>query len=110
MVLDKVGPQESADILFYEVQSPDGFLALLESSREFDVEHWQRLWDAVASLLSQQNGKLDIWSTFDLNRVIEAIQAHGLRLVGRPYDGLDDFEKAVLEANMFINNIFASDT
>ncbi len=98
---------EAADIIFFEVESPDGFLARLEREQVFDAEHWQRLWEAVARLVTYNNGVLDVWSSYDLARVIETVQALGQTLVGRSYSSLSAFEVQILEANMFIAEMLA---
>ncbi|NPV65523.1 MAG: hypothetical protein HPY64_00090 [Anaerolineae bacterium] len=100
--------QEAADILFFEAEGRGGFLDSLESRRIFDELHWQRLWQAVASLAHYTNGVLDIWAEYDLSRIIDAIQKHSLALVGRQYSSLDDFERHVLDAALFLQNIFSS--
>ncbi len=108
MTFAEFSPQEAADILFFEAESPEGFLSTLESKRLFDDEHWQRLWDAVASLVSHNNGSLGSWATYDLLRVIDAIQEHGKALIGREYDSIDAFEERILEANTFLNDVFTA--
>jgi hypothetical protein len=106
MVPDDIGPQEAADILLYESEAPDGFLTRLESQRVFDTEGWQLLWQAVASLISHNNGTLDTWASYDLSRVIAAVQRHSQALIGRPYEELDEFDEHILAANSFLNEVF----
>jgi hypothetical protein len=108
MTRDGLGPQEAADILFFEAEASEGFLSSLESERVFDNVHWQQLWDAVASLISHHNGMLGTWATYDLLRVVDAVRKHGQDLVGRTYDSLDAFEERVLEANIFLNDVFSA--
>jgi len=101
-------PQEAADILFFEAEGEGGFLHRLEAERVFDNLHWQRLWLAVASLVHHTNGALDVWAEYDLSRIIAAIQEHSRALVGRRYSTLDDFEKQILDAALFLQNIFTA--
>ena len=105
MEQEVLGPEEASDQLFYEVEAPDGFLATLERRRDFDTAGWQRLWQAVASLIHHANGELDIWATYDLSRVVSAVQTRGHQLVGRRFDSLDPFETAILDANIFVNDV-----
>lgn len=100
-----MGQAEASDQLFYEVEAPDGFLATLEHEQVFDTEGWQRLWQAVASLIHHANGDLDIWATYDLSRIVQAVQKRGQALVGRRFDSLDAFETAILDANIFLNDV-----
>ncbi|GEM_PF-3099749 len=99
--------EEAADILFFEAEAANGFLSLF-NQRIFDEVHWQRLWQAVASLITHGSGTLDPWAAYDLARVIEAVQAAGQSLVGRTYDSLDGFEEKVLAANNFLNDVLTS--
>jgi hypothetical protein len=108
MTPDGIDPKDAADILFFEAEAGAGFLRKMELERQFDDDHWQRLWDAAASLISHHNGTLDTWSTFDLMRIVEAVQLEGQKLAGRSYNELDDFEEQVLEANLFLSNIFTA--
>ena len=103
--LEVMGPEEASDRLFYEVEAPDGFLATLERDRVFDMEGWQRLWQAVASLIHHTNGDLDVWASYDLARLVTAVQSRGQKLVGRRFDSLDSFETAILDANIFLNDV-----
>ena len=98
----------ASDRLFYEVEAPDGFLATLERDRAFDTEGWQRLWRAVASLIHHTNGDLDAWATYDLSRIVAAVQKRGQELIGRRFDSLDPFETAILDANIFINDVLST--
>lgn len=97
--------EEAADIIFFEAESPYGFLARL-NARTFDGAHWQQLWQAVAQLANYNGGMFDIWTTFDLARVIRAVKERGQWLSGRSSEDLDEFEQYVLAANQFINEVF----
>lgn len=94
---------DPADILLFEVASPDGFLSRFKN-REFDEEHWQRLWTAVARLLNHNLGQLDPWASHDLAELIETIHRTGYQLVGRNVDSLDEYERSVLSAIEFVNS------
>lgn len=106
MTPDEITPQEAADILLFEAESTIGFLARLENQREFDTEGWQVLWQAVASLISSNNGSLDTWSSYDLARIVDSVQRIGQDLIGRPYEELDEFDEHILAANAFLNEVF----
>ncbi len=108
MTLDALEIQEASDRIFFETEASEGFLACLERDNVFDEESWHRLWEAVASLIRYQNGTLDLWATYDLSRVVAAVQERGQALVGRNYSSLTDQELAILEANIFINEIFGT--
>ncbi|MBN1967043.1 MAG: hypothetical protein JW910_20485 [Anaerolineae bacterium] len=101
-----IGPEEAADIVFYEVEGPDGFLARLEKQRVFDPNHWQQFWQAVAVLLSHHHGTLDVWASFDVSRLVTAIEVRAEQLVGRAEPSLSDFEVHILAAYAFINELF----
>ncbi|GAB4571281.1 MAG: hypothetical protein Kow0077_07590 [Anaerolineae bacterium] len=105
MVTAPFDPQEASDILFFESEAPEGFLHQLKAARRFDVEHWQRLWQAVASLIEHQNGQLDQWEAFDLTRIVLAVQKRGAELAERHESTLDEFERLILEANTFLRGI-----
>ena len=105
---DDLSEHEAADILFFEAESPDGFRVQLEHERRFLAEGWQNLWQAVASLVSHNNGSLDVWASYDLSRVIGAVQEVGMTLQERPVDSLDEFEEKIAAANMFVNEIFGA--
>lgn len=109
MTIDDHHLFEAADTLFFEAEAPDGFLVSLESQRVFDDAHWQRLWEAVASLIAVHNGDLDTWTNYDLMRIIDSVQAEGVKLTGRNYQQLNDFELQILEANVFIRDTFAAE-
>ncbi|MBN2469332.1 MAG: hypothetical protein JXN59_01310, partial [Anaerolineae bacterium] len=84
-----------------------GFLNKLRSQRTFDDQHWQRLWSAVASLTHHNRGALDAWSAYDLAQIVVTVQALGQALRGRTIDSLDTFESEILEANLFLNDLFS---
>ncbi len=107
MTPDETTPQEAADILLFESESASGFLSRLEAERVFDTEGWQVLWQAVASLISHNNGSLDTWSSYDLSRIVETVQSIGQDLIGRPYEELDEFDEHILAANAFLNEVFS---
>ncbi len=107
MTSEQIEPQEAADILLYESEARQGFLARLEVEHVFDAEGWQLLWQAVACLIAANNGTLDVWAAFDLSRIVEAVQKHGQVLIGRPYEELDEFDEHILAANAFLNEVFS---
>lgn len=99
------GIVEAADTLLYEAEAADGFLNRLLADRVFEAARWQRLWNAVASLVHHRNGELTTWESYDLTRIIRAVQDSGHGLVGRQYGSLDSFELQVLEANSLLQEI-----
>lgn len=101
------GPEEAADIVFYEVEAPDGFLHRLEE-RVFAHGNWQRFWQAVATLLTESHGTLDVWASYDVSRMITAVQVRGDHLAGHAHDTLDEFEVHILAAYAFIDELFSA--
>lgn len=99
------GVTEATDTLLYEAEAADGFLNRLTTDRVFEAVRWQRLWNAVASLVHHRNGELTAWESYDLTRIISAVQESGQALVGREYDSLDTFEMQILEANTLLQDI-----
>lgn len=99
------GVIEAANVLLYEAEAPDGFLNRLVADRVFEATGWQRLWTAVANLIQHRNGELSTWESYDLTRIVHAVQEAGRALVGRQYESLDAFESQVLEANSLLQDI-----
>lgn len=95
-------------VLLYESEAPDGFLVRLEAERVFDMDQWRTIWGAVGRLIADGNGSLDVWAQYDLTRIIASVQDQGMELVGRSFESLDEFERQVLTANLFIKEALAS--
>lgn len=105
---DTVEINDPAVILLYEAESPAGFLVRLTVERRFDSDRWRQLWRSVVELITETNGMLDVWAQYDLTRIITTVQDYGLALAGQSYEGMDEFEKQILAANLFIKDMMTA--